>query len=63
MEARPTGKTEEESLGANEARIALGRFAHPGEIANTALFLATDRASDATGALITMNGALTPRVV
>ena len=62
-ESRLTGKTEEELLKANEARIPLGRFAHPEEIANTALFLASDRASYVTGALITMDGALTPMVV
>jgi hypothetical protein len=62
-EARLTGKPEEELLKANEARIPLGRYAHPHEIANTAVFLASDCASYVTGALITMDGALTPMVV
>jgi NAD(P)-dependent dehydrogenase (short-subunit alcohol dehydrogenase family) len=62
-ESRLTGKPEEELLKANEARIPLGRYAHPEEIANAAVFLASDRASYVTGALITMDGALTPMVV
>ena len=62
-ESRLTGKSQEELLKANEARIPLGRYAHPEEIANTALFLASDCASYVTGALVTMDGALTPMVV
>lgn len=62
-ESRLTGKPEEELLKANEARIPLGRYAHPAEIANTAVFLASDCASYVTGAMITMDGALTPMVV
>jgi NAD(P)-dependent dehydrogenase (short-subunit alcohol dehydrogenase family) len=62
-ESRLTGKPEEELLKANEARIPLGRYAHPQEIANAAVFLASDCASYVTGALITMDGALTPMVV
>ena len=62
-ESRLTGKPEEELLKANEARIPLGRYAHPHEIANAAVFLASDCASYVTGALITMDGALTPMVV
>ena len=62
-ESRLTGKPEEELLKANEARIPLGRYAHPEEIANAAVFLASDCASYVTGALITMDGGLTPIVV
>jgi NAD(P)-dependent dehydrogenase (short-subunit alcohol dehydrogenase family) len=54
-----TGKPEEELLKTNEARIPLGRYAHPLGIANVAFFLASDCASYVTGALITMDGALT----
>lgn len=61
-ESRITGKSQEELLKANEARIPLGRYAHPEEVANTVLFLASDRASYVTGALVTMDGALTPLV-
>lgn len=62
-ESRLTGKSQEDLLKANEARIPLGRYARPEEIANTALFLASDCASYVTGALVTMDGALTPMVV
>ena len=62
-ESRMTGKSQEELLKANEMRIPLGRYARPEEVANTALFLASDRASYVTGALVTMDGALTPMVV
>ena len=62
-ESRLTGKPEDELLKANESRIPLGRYARPEEIANTAVFLASDRASYVTGALVTMDGGLTPLVV
>ncbi|KQX31967.1 SDR family NAD(P)-dependent oxidoreductase [Variovorax sp. Root434] len=61
-ESRLTGKAPEELLKANEARIPLGRYARPEEVANTAVFLASDAASYVTGALVTMDGALTPLV-
>jgi NAD(P)-dependent dehydrogenase (short-subunit alcohol dehydrogenase family) len=62
-ESRLTGKSQADLLRANEARIPLGRYAHPDEVANTALFLASARASYVTGALVTVDGALTPLVV
>jgi len=62
-ESRMTGKPQDELLKANEMRIPLGRYARPDEVANTALFLASERASYVTGALVTMDGALTPMVV
>lgn len=62
-ESRATGKSEAEILKANEARIPLGRYAYPEEIARTALFLASDCASYVTGALVAMDGALHPMVV
>lgn len=62
-ESTLTGKPAEELLKMNEARIPLGRYAHPEEIANVAVFLASDRASYVTGAQVTMDGALTPIVV
>ena len=46
-----------------EANIPLGRFAQPEEVANVAVFLASDRASYVTGAVLTMDGGLTPIVV
>ncbi|MDB5964667.1 MAG: 3-oxoacyl-ACP reductase [Polaromonas sp.] len=62
-EARLTGRPQDELLKANEARIPLGRYARPEEIANSALFLASDCASYVTGALLAMDGAVTPMVV
>lgn len=62
-ESKLTGKPEAEILKANEDRIPLGRYAHPEEIARTALFLASDCASYVTGALVTMDGALNPMVI
>ncbi|MES2979948.1 MAG: SDR family oxidoreductase [Pseudomonadota bacterium] len=62
-QSRLTGRAPDELLKENEARIPLGRYAEPREVANTALFLASDCASYVTGALVTMDGALTPLVV
>jgi NAD(P)-dependent dehydrogenase (short-subunit alcohol dehydrogenase family) len=47
----------------SEANIPLGRFAKPEEVADVAVFLASDRASYVTGAVLTMDGGLTPIVV
>jgi NAD(P)-dependent dehydrogenase (short-subunit alcohol dehydrogenase family) len=62
-ESRLTGKPPAELKKANEARIPLGRYANPEEIADAALFLASERASYVTGAQLTMDGGLTPLVV
>jgi NAD(P)-dependent dehydrogenase (short-subunit alcohol dehydrogenase family) len=45
------------------AKIPLGRMATPQDIANTALFLASDAASYITGITLTMDGASTASVV
>ena len=44
-------------------KLPLGRVAEPGEIANVAVFLASPRASYVTGAIVAMDGAVTPMVV
>jgi NAD(P)-dependent dehydrogenase (short-subunit alcohol dehydrogenase family) len=62
-ESRLTGNGPGELLRANEARIPLGRYARPEEIAKVAVFLASDCASYMTGAQVTMDGALTLLVV
>lgn len=55
-EARMTGKTPDELLATQQARIPLRRLGTPEEIAEVVLFLASDRASYVTGAIIPMDG-------
>ncbi|MDD0811469.1 SDR family oxidoreductase [Curvibacter sp. RS43] len=44
-------------------KLPLGRLAEPEEIANAVLFLASAKASYITGAILAMDGAVTPMVV
>jgi NAD(P)-dependent dehydrogenase (short-subunit alcohol dehydrogenase family) len=55
-EAKLTGLPEAELLARNQARIPLGRFARPEEIAAVAVFLAAEPASYLSGAIISMDG-------
>jgi NAD(P)-dependent dehydrogenase (short-subunit alcohol dehydrogenase family) len=55
-EAKLTGLDEGELLARNQAKIPLGRFAKPEEIANVAVFLASEQASYVTGAIVAMDG-------
>jgi NAD(P)-dependent dehydrogenase (short-subunit alcohol dehydrogenase family) len=55
-EAKLTGLDEGELLARNQAKIPLGRFARPEEIANVAVFLASEKASYVTGAIVAMDG-------
>jgi NAD(P)-dependent dehydrogenase (short-subunit alcohol dehydrogenase family) len=55
-ESRMTGLSEAELLARNQARIPLGRLGLPEEVAQVALFLASDRASYVTGAIVPMDG-------
>jgi len=55
-EARMTGLSEKELLERQQSRIPLRRLGTPEEIANVALFLASDRASYVTGAIVPMDG-------
>ncbi len=59
-DAQAQGITEAEALDRNQAKIPLGRFARPEEVAAVSLFLASDQASYVTGALIPMDGGSTP---
>lgn len=56
VEAKMTGASEAELLAKQQARIPLGRLGTPEEVAQVALFLASDAASYVTGAIVPMDG-------
>ena len=56
VEAKMTGTPEAELLAKAQARIPLRRAGTPEEVAQVALFLASDTASYVTGAIIPMDG-------
>jgi NAD(P)-dependent dehydrogenase (short-subunit alcohol dehydrogenase family) len=60
LEAGREGTDKETVLARSEAKVPLGRYAKPEEIADVALFLASRRASYVTGALIPMDGCSAP---
>lgn len=62
-QAEFAGTTVEEAERQAASRIPLGRMAEPEEIADMAVFLASDRASYVTGVTINMDGAVTATVV
>ena len=62
-EARQQGVTVEEAIASATKSLPLNRFANPEEIADAVVYLASARASYVTGALLAMDGALTPMVV
>lgn len=59
-EARMTGKAIEELRRHSEGRIPMGRMGTPEEVAQVAVFLASDRASYVSGAIVPMDGASNP---
>ena len=59
-EAQSQGITEAEAMERSQAKIPLGRFARPEEVAAVALFLASDQASYVTGVVIPMDGGQGP---
>ena len=61
--ARASGITPEEALARTVQQTPLGRLAHPDEIANAVLFLASPCASYVTGVVLAMDGASKPMVV
>ncbi len=60
VEARMTGATPDELLARNQQKLPLRRYGTPEEIAQLALFLASDRASYVTGAIVPMDGGANP---
>jgi NAD(P)-dependent dehydrogenase (short-subunit alcohol dehydrogenase family) len=62
-EAKLAGIDVEEALKRANQRLPLGRIARPDEIADAVVFLASPRASYITGAILSMDGAVTPMVV
>ena len=59
-DARLQGIDTDEALQRATARLPLGRIAEPEEIANAVVFLASSKASYITGAILAMDGAVTP---
>jgi len=60
VEAKSRGLSEAEMLAQRQAKIPLRRYATPEDIANLTLFLASDKASYITGALVPMDGGSNP---
>ena len=61
-DAKLQGIGSDEALQRAKARLPLGRIATPQEIANTVVFLASPKASYVTGAIVAMDGAVTPMI-
>jgi NAD(P)-dependent dehydrogenase (short-subunit alcohol dehydrogenase family) len=62
-EQRLSGLNAEDAMKIATSKTALGRLAKPEEIANLALFLASEQASYVSGVIIGMDGAGVPTVV
>jgi NAD(P)-dependent dehydrogenase (short-subunit alcohol dehydrogenase family) len=59
LEAKLRGQTRDEVLREGQAKVPLRRYASADDIAQVAVFLASDRASYVTGAIVPMDGGLT----
>jgi NAD(P)-dependent dehydrogenase (short-subunit alcohol dehydrogenase family) len=60
LEAKQQRISEDEALKRGQARVPLGRYADPDDIARMAVFLASDQASYVTGAIVPMDGGSNP---
>jgi NAD(P)-dependent dehydrogenase (short-subunit alcohol dehydrogenase family) len=60
LEAKTHGLSEGEVLAQRQAKVPLKRYAAPEDVANLALFLASDKASYITGAIVPMDGGSNP---
>jgi NAD(P)-dependent dehydrogenase (short-subunit alcohol dehydrogenase family) len=63
QQARRSGKSREEALGAVGAGRPLGRLAEPEEIASVIVFLCSDRSSYVTGAAWSADGGTVPIII
>ena len=61
--AEAKGVSREEALAEQEAKVPLGRFASPEEIANVCLFLCSELASTVTGAAWSADGGAVATIV
>jgi 3-oxoacyl-[acyl-carrier protein] reductase len=61
--ARARGISRDEALAAQAAKIPLGRFAEPEEIAAVRVFLCSERASTVTGAAWSADGGTVPSIM
>lgn len=60
LEARARGTSAEKILEEGQARVPLGRYADPEDIAQVTLFLASAKAAYVTGAIVPMDGGANP---
>ena len=61
--AAARGLSRDEALAAQEAKVPLGRFATPGEVADVVVFLCSARASTVTGAAWSVDGGTVATIV
>ena len=60
LEAKARGMSEDQVLTQRQANVPLKRYAAPEDVANLTLFLASDKASYITGAVVPMDGGSNP---